>query len=289
MTIRRWRHRAERRGPSGSRARPVLIGRPEGLDVDDAAFQARDKGFRLNARDDQSIGDGLETHERLLAGQVSMRASKRKAADQDAIAALDGDASNMGAFGNGAGLDAPGNDRTVRFADAEHGNLLALAQALRRNTRRVDRLPQYGQAGLVYPVDAALDFAGDRDAGGKLARQQHPGDMTDLHRARANASAVDFDRCRCTERYVDVVDDDASKTLDGSDDARSADAVIFVLPAALNGKSGSADAVIAGARRLRGGNLGPQNLKRYSGQQKLPSRDRRRGHSSVSVLDAASA
>ncbi|MGO8469890.1 hypothetical protein AB9F45_35795, partial [Rhizobium leguminosarum] len=56
--------------------------RPEGLDVDDALFQARHQGFSLNARDDQSIGDVLETHERLLAGQVSMRASKRKAADR---------------------------------------------------------------------------------------------------------------------------------------------------------------------------------------------------------------
>jgi hypothetical protein len=70
--------------------------------------------------------------------------------------------------------------------------------------------------------------------------------MTDLHRACRSAPSIDVDRRRRTERYVDVVDDDAAKALDSPDDAGSADPVIFVLPTSLNGQTGPADSMIAG-------------------------------------------
>ncbi|MBB3301916.1 hypothetical protein FHT80_005425 [Rhizobium sp. BK226] len=179
----------------------------------------------------------------------------------------------MGAIGNGAMLDASGNDGAIRFADAEHGDPLALSQALRDQTGRVDGLRQDGHPGLTHLVDAALDLADDRDAGSTLSCHQHPDDMTDLHRACRRASSIDVDRRRRTERYVDVVDDDAAKTLDGPDDAGSTDTVVFVLSTS-NGKTGASDAMIAGARRLRGCHRWHQNLERYSAQEKLSSRDR---------------
>ncbi|MBB4467780.1 hypothetical protein GGE62_003491 [Rhizobium leguminosarum] len=202
-----------------------------------------------------------------------MRVAKRKAADPDAMTALRWHASDMGAIGNGTRLDTPSNDGAIRFTDAEHGNAIAFSQALRHQTCRVDGLRQYGDTGLVNPVDAALNLADDRDAGSTLSRQQHPGHMTDLHRACRSAPSIDLDRGRRAERYVDVVDDDASKALDGPDDAGSADPVIFVLPTSLNGKTGPADSMIAGPRRLRGYGLRSHDLKCDAAQQKLPPGD----------------
>ena len=103
----------------------------------------------------------------------------------------------MGAIGNGTRLDTPSNDGAIRFTDAEHGNAIAFSQALRHQTCRVDGLRQYGDTGLVNPVDAALNLADDRDAGSTLSRQQHPGHMVIVFAVTGSTISVSVAEVSC--------------------------------------------------------------------------------------------